>query len=63
MDDAEGLAKEAGALGMGLHVYTGNEVAIRFYERRGYEFRSVERGFYGSEGGEVMDALVYFKRL
>lgn len=50
----------AGARWMGLHVFTGNEGAIRFYERMGYERVGVKRRFYGAAG---LDAFVYRKAL
>jgi len=59
MDEAEGLARKAGARGMELHVFTGNEGAIGFYEGRGYERVGVVTGFYGVG----MDGLVYRKGL
>lgn len=50
----------AGARWMDLHVFTGNEGAIRFYERQSYvRIGRVER-FYGESG---LDAFVYRKQL
>jgi len=60
MRHAEIRAAAAGAGSMGLHVFTGNHGAIRFYERMGYERSSLRRGFYGKAG---MDAFVYCKKL
>jgi ribosomal-protein-alanine N-acetyltransferase len=60
MDEAEGQAKAAGAVVMDLHVYTGNEGAIRFYEGRGYVQTGVGKRFYGAAG---LDAFVYRKVL
>ena len=57
MDEAERLAVKAGASCMELHVFAGNEAAIRFYEERGYVSLGVRCGFYGGE----LDALVYRK--
>jgi ribosomal-protein-alanine N-acetyltransferase len=54
--EVEMRAAAAGALWMELHVYTGNEAAIRFYERLGYERIGVRRRFYGAAG---LDAFVY----
>ena len=48
-----------GALQMKLHVFTENEVAIRFYERLGYLRVGVRQDFYGSAG----DAFLYRKAL
>jgi ribosomal-protein-alanine N-acetyltransferase len=59
MQRAEDQAREAGCDAMVLHVFTGNAVAIRFYERRGYVFRQRVAGFYGPG----TDALVYRKPL
>lgn len=60
MSESEASAMAAGARWMQLHVFTGNEGAIRFYERLGYERISVRRGFYGAAG---LDAFVYGKEL
>ena len=59
MERAEGEALAAGCGEMRLHVFTGNEAAIRFYERTGYEFVARDEGFYGVR----VDALVYRKVL
>ena len=59
MEAAEARARAAGAGVMGLHVFTGNEGAVRFYEGRGYARGGVVRGFYGRVG----DAYVYRKEL
>jgi [ribosomal protein S18]-alanine N-acetyltransferase len=58
--DAEQRATAAGARWMELHVFSGNEGAIRFYERSGYERVGVSRRFYGKSG---LDAFVYRKYL
>jgi ribosomal-protein-alanine N-acetyltransferase len=60
MDKAEERASEAGAAAMELHVFTGNEAAIRFYEARGYVRTGVAEGFYGAVG---LDAFLYGKTL
>ena len=49
-----GLA-EQGLRAVGLHVFAGNEGAVRFYEGLGFRRLEVERGFYGAG----LDALVY----
>jgi [ribosomal protein S18]-alanine N-acetyltransferase len=58
--EAEKRAAVAGALWMELHVFTGNEAAIRFYERSGYARVELRRRFYGGAG---LDAFVYRKEL
>ncbi len=63
MAGVERLAAEAGAERMELHVFTGNDAAIRFYERLGYERTGVQAGFYGESGDDTLDAFVYGKRL
>jgi ribosomal-protein-alanine N-acetyltransferase len=50
----------AGARWMELHVFTGNEGAIRFYERMGYQRIAVRQKFYGKAG---LDAFAYRKDL
>lgn len=60
MLEAERRAVAAGALWMELHVFTGNEGAIRFYERSGYTQIELKRRFYGGAG---LDAFVYRKEL
>jgi ribosomal-protein-alanine N-acetyltransferase len=60
MREAEARVAEAGAGRMELHVFTGNEGAIRFYERLGYVRIGLSRGFYGKAG---LDAFVYRKEL
>lgn len=57
--EAEKRAAVAGALWTELHVFTGNEGAIRFYERLGYVRAGVIRRFYGRAG----DAFMYRKEL
>jgi len=59
MRQVEAQAFEAGCGAMVLHVFVGNDGAIRFYERCGYERWARAEGFYG-EGG---DAWVYRKAL
>ena len=58
--DAEERAVIGGVRWIALHVFTGNESAIRFYERSGYERAEVRRRFYGKAG---LDAFVYRKDL
>jgi len=60
LHEAENRAAAAGALWMELHVFTGNEGAIRFYERSGYARTELKRRFYGGAG---LDAFVYRKEL
>jgi [ribosomal protein S18]-alanine N-acetyltransferase len=60
MSKAEATAAAAGARWIQLHVFTGNEAAIRFYERIGYVRIRTMRGFYGAPG---LDAFVYGKEL
>ena len=50
----------AGARWMELHVFTGNEGAIRFYERLGYVRIATKQRFYGADG---LDAFVYRREL
>ncbi len=58
MEEVEGQARVAGAVAMDLHVWVGNEGAIRFYERQGYGRMGVVKRFYGGMG---LDAFVYQK--
>jgi len=60
MQEVQRRAAAAGAQWMGLHVFTGNEEAIRFYERMGYERGERKRRFYGAAG---LDAFVYRREL
>jgi len=59
MQAMEWQAVEAGCAVVGLHVFVGNEAAIRFYERVGYERTGDVPGFYG----EGLDAWAYRKKL
>lgn len=59
MDDLERQAREAGCIAMALHVFTGNDAAIAFYERAGYVRVQAARWFYGPG----LDAWVYRKPL
>jgi ribosomal-protein-alanine N-acetyltransferase len=59
MERGEAAARGAGCEVMVLHVFPGNEGAVRFYERTGYELAGRGEGFYG----EGMDALVCRKAL
>lgn len=58
--EAESRAGAVGARQMELHVFTGNEGAIRFYERMGYSRLAVRRRFYRADG---LDAFLYRKEL
>jgi len=60
MREAEARTVAAGARWMELHVFIGNEAAIRFYERLGYERVAMRRRFYGADG---LDAFVYRKEI
>ena len=60
MAEVEARVRAAGGLSMNLHVFTGNEGAIRFYERSGYARTELKRRFYGGAG---LDAFVYRKEL
>jgi len=57
MQAMEQHAVDAGCAVVGLHVFTGNDTAIRFYERAGYERAGSVSGFYG----EGLDAWAYRK--
>jgi len=54
----ESRVRENGAVSMALHVYVGNESAMRFYEKIGYGRVGMAERFYG----RGMDALVYRKK-
>jgi ribosomal-protein-alanine N-acetyltransferase len=58
MAEMEAKVGAAGGVGMALHVFTGNEGAMRFYESMGYGRVGRAEGFYG----KGLDALVYRKR-
>jgi ribosomal-protein-alanine N-acetyltransferase len=60
MNEMELRVAAAGARWIHLHVFTGNEGAIRFYEQMGYERIGMRRRFYGRVG---LDAFVYGKEL
>jgi ribosomal-protein-alanine N-acetyltransferase len=60
MREVEACATVTGVGWMQLHVFTGNEGAIRFYERIGYKRISLKQAFYGEAG---LDAYVYGKEL
>jgi ribosomal-protein-alanine N-acetyltransferase len=49
-----------GALWMELHVFTGKDGAIRFYERLGYARVAMKQRFYGADG---LDGFVYRREL
>jgi ribosomal-protein-alanine N-acetyltransferase len=58
----EGHALAAGCTELVLHVFSGNEAAIRFYEGCGFMRATRAEGFYGrSLGGRSLDAWVYCK--
>ena len=60
MLEAERRAMSVSAQRMELHVFTGNEGAIHFYERMGYRRLAVRRRFYRTDG---LDAFLYRKEL
>jgi ribosomal-protein-alanine N-acetyltransferase len=60
MEEVETRALVAGATAMDLHVWTGNDGAIRFYEGRGYERAGLVKRFYRAAG---LDAFIYRKVL
>jgi [ribosomal protein S18]-alanine N-acetyltransferase len=59
MAEVEAHALAEGARRIHLHVFIGNDAAIRFYERLGYERIRIVHGYYGSG----LDAIVYRKDL
>jgi len=59
MEAMEQEAEDAACAVVGLHVFVGNEAAIRFYERVGYERVGDVPAFYG----DGLDAWVYRKKL
>jgi len=59
MQKMEQYAVDADCIVVGLHVFVGNEGAIRFYERVGYKRVGDVPGFYG----EGLDAWVYRKKI
>jgi ribosomal protein S18 acetylase RimI-like enzyme len=59
MDEADGLAMLAGVNHIRLHVFAGNEAAIRFYEGRGCKRVAVTTDFYG----RGLDGILYLKRM
>ncbi len=60
MREVEVCALAAQVRWIQLHVFAGNEEAIRFYERLGYQRIRMSRGYYGATG---LDAIVYGKDL
>lgn len=60
MEQAELRLSTMGARLMDLHVFTGNDSAIHFYEGMGYKRIATRRRFYGRAG---LDAFVYRKEL
>jgi ribosomal protein S18 acetylase RimI-like enzyme len=59
IEEAGRQASEAGAKLVNLHVYAGNEAAIRFYEGYGYTRMMDAPDFYGPG----LNAFVYVKEL
>ena len=59
MSEVERLARSAGCTALVLHVFTGNDAAIRFYASDGFARSHRAEGFYGWG----VDAWVYSKRL
>jgi ribosomal-protein-alanine N-acetyltransferase len=59
MSEVEARASAQGARRIQLHVFAGNNPAIRFYERLGYERVRIVRKYYGAG----LDAIVYGKDL
>ena len=59
MSEVERLARLDGCEAMVLHVFTGNDSAIRFYTHAGFARLHRAEGFYG----RGVDAWVYAKRL
>jgi ribosomal-protein-alanine N-acetyltransferase len=59
MAEVEAYALAKGARRIHLHVFTGNDAAIRFYERLGYEGIRIVHGYYGAG----LDSIVYRKDL
>jgi ribosomal-protein-alanine N-acetyltransferase len=57
--ELEGKSAAAGARSMHLHVYSGNEIAIRLYERWGYRRLNLEKNLYA----DGFDAWTYSKPL
>jgi ribosomal-protein-alanine N-acetyltransferase len=55
--EGESWVKSWKGAGMLLHVFTGNDDAVRFYERMRYGRVEVQRGFYGPG----LDAAMYWK--
>ena len=59
MQEAEREASREGCTAVGLHVFTGNEPAVRFYVGRGFVRSHRENDFYG----RGIDAWVFHKPL
>jgi ribosomal-protein-alanine N-acetyltransferase len=59
MSEMETKVRTAGGTAMALHVFPGNEGAVRFYQTIGYQPLGVAEEFYGPD----RDALVYGKAL
>ncbi len=60
MGEVERSLFAVGAGWMELHVFTGNQGAIRFYEQLGYVRMAVRQRFYGEDG---LDAFLYRREL
>jgi [ribosomal protein S18]-alanine N-acetyltransferase len=59
LSELEAKVRAAGRTTMALHVFPGNEGAVRFYQSIGYQPLGVAEEFYGPD----RDALVYGKAL
>ena len=59
VEEAERQAREAGATRLSLHVHTGNEAAIRFYERLGFSATQFHPDLYAPG----LDGMGYLKLL
>jgi len=59
LEDGEAWVSGFGGAAVLLHVFLGNEAAIRFYERLSYVRAGIERGFYGAG----LDGALYWKVL
>jgi [ribosomal protein S18]-alanine N-acetyltransferase len=59
MEEAERQARADGCRAIVLHVFVGNESALKFYASAGYARSHRDEEFYG----RGLDAWVYYKRL
>ncbi len=55
MGELVAQARSVGCSEVWLHVFAGNDAAVRFYERLGFVFQATVQGFYGAG----LDALEY----